>query len=176
MKIQLIFIPLTSLTILGGPAYAKVYLTVEQAQAIIFPNAKFTPDFRTLTNDQVKQIQHLSGAKVLNKELRVWRVSTGGWFIVDQVVGKHDFIPIAVGLDANGAVVGLEILEYREAYGDQVRNAAWRAQFTGKSPGDKLKLNKDIQNISGATLSCSHVTEGINRLLAAYGVVLAAKS
>ncbi len=27
----------------------------------------------------------------------------------------------------------MEILEYRESYGDEVRNPKWRAQFTGKT-------------------------------------------
>lgn len=173
MRAKLVFIPIAAIAIPGGPAYAKVYLTVEQAQATLFRNATFTPDFRTLTNDQTKEIQHRSGAQVLNKQIKAWKVSTGGWFFADEVVGKHDFIPIAVGLDASGAVIGIEILEYRESYGDQVRNTAWRAQFNGKRPGEKLKLNKEIQNISGATLSCSHITEGLNRLLATYEVVLA---
>jgi hypothetical protein len=57
------------------------------------------------------------------------------------------------GLDADGAVKRVEILEYREAYGDQVRNPTWRSQFTGKKHGARLTLTKDIQNISGATLS-----------------------
>ncbi|HMA81439.1 MAG TPA: FMN-binding protein, partial [Candidatus Binatia bacterium] len=34
-------------------------------------------------------------------------------------------------------------------------------------------LDKDIRNLSGATLSCQHVTEGIRRNLALYHVALA---
>ena len=108
-----------------------------------------------------------------NRDLKVWRVSTGGWFIADQVVGKHEYIPIALGLDANGAVKAVEILEYREAYGDSVRNPAWRGQFTGKKHGAQLTLAKDIQNISGATLSSRHITDGIKRLLATYAIAIA---
>ena len=35
-----------------------------------------------------------------------------------------------------------------------------------------LKLDEDIQNISGATLSCRHLTDGVKRLLALYDLVL----
>ena len=100
-------------------------------------------------------------------------MSSGGWFIVDQVIGKHEFIPFAVGLDAEGSVKQIEILEYREAYGSQVRNPAWRAQFTGKRHGAALTLQKDIPNISGASLSSRHITDGVKRLLATYAIVLA---
>jgi Na+-transporting NADH:ubiquinone oxidoreductase subunit NqrC len=33
-------------------------------------------------------------------------------------------------------------------------------------------LNEGITNISGATLSCRHVTEGVRRVLATYEVCL----
>lgn len=172
MKARLIFIPLAGIAIAGGPAYATVYLSVEQAQQIMFPGASFTPDNRTLTEDQVKAIEKMSGVPVRNKQLKVWRVSTGGWFIVDEVVGKHEYIPFALGIDAQGKVKDVEILEYREAYGDQIRNPEWRKQFVGQGPVTKLQLGKNIRNISGATLSSRHITDGVERLLATYAVVL----
>lgn len=172
MKTKLIFLPLAGIVLAGGPAYATVYLSVQQAQALMFPGATFQPAFVTLTDDQVKAIEHASGDHVLSRQLKAWRVSTGGWFIADEVVGKHEFIPFALGLDATGAVKGIEILEYREAYGDQIRNPEWQKQFFGKTAATKLKLGKDIRNISGATLSCEHITKGVDRLLATYELVL----
>jgi hypothetical protein len=171
MKHRLFFVPLASLATLGGPAYAKVFLTVEQAQALMFPGATLKPEFRTLTHEQAKAIEQASGVSVRNKEVKFWRASTGGWFIGDEVVGKHEFIPFALALDDQGTVKSVEILEYREAYGGQVRDPKWRSQFTGKQAGVKLRLDKEISNISGATLSCRHVTDGITRLLATYAIV-----
>ena len=40
-----------------------------------------------------------------------------------------------------------------------------RRQFIGKTVRDPVSLNQDIKNISGATLSCRHLTEGVQRLL-----------
>jgi hypothetical protein len=127
-------------------AYATTYFSVEQAQRAIFPGASF------------KSIGH-----------NVWRTSTGGTFIVDQVVGKHEFITMAVGLNANGTVKQIEIMRYNESYGYQVRDARWRAQFVGKSASSPLELNVDIRNISGATLSSKHITDAVKRLLETYG-------
>ena len=87
-------------------------------------------------------------------------------------MGKHDFIPFELGLDASGAVKAVEILEYRESYGSQIGNQAWRDQFTGKRHGAALTLTKDIQNISGATLSSRHITDGVKPLLATYAIVV----
>jgi Na+-translocating ferredoxin:NAD+ oxidoreductase RnfG subunit len=156
----------------GPPAYAAVYLTADQARAAMFPGAAFTPVFQDLTPAQAAAIQKQSGQKVADRRIRAWRASTGGWFVVDQVIGKHEFITYAVGLEADGAVRQIEILEYRESYGDQVRGAAWRAQFVGKRAGDPLRLGADIRNISGATLSSKHVTVGVKRILATHAVVL----
>jgi Na+-translocating ferredoxin:NAD+ oxidoreductase RnfG subunit len=172
MKSKFILLPVASVVVLGGPAFATVYLTIEQAQSLLFPGAKFESLTITLNDEQVKAIEHTSGVHVLSKQLKAWRVSTGGWFIVQEVVGKHEFIPFAVALDSHGAVRGVEILEYREAYGGQVRDAKWLEQFVGKQPGTRLRLGKDIRNISGATLSCKHITEGIGRVLATYEIVL----
>jgi hypothetical protein len=153
-------------------AHAEVYMTLEQAQAQMFPGATFSPDFRTLTEAQADQIEKLSGENVRNKEIKIWKVSTGGWFIADEVVGKHEFIPTALALNADGTVKDIEILEYREAYGSQIRDPAWRAQFTGKRNGDTLTLTEDIKNISGATLSSRHITGGVKRLLATYATII----
>ncbi len=172
MKSRFFLLPLASFVLPGGSAYATVYLSIEQAQALIFPGATFQPDTRTLTNEQAKAIEHASGVNVRSRQLKLWRVSTGGWFIVDEVVGKHEFIPFALALDDSGALKAIEILEYREAYGGQIREADWRKQFIGKQAGSKLQLNKTIRNISGATLSCKHITDGVNRLLATYEIVL----
>jgi Na+-transporting NADH:ubiquinone oxidoreductase subunit NqrC len=69
-------------------------------------------------------------------------------------------------------VTGIEILDYRETHGGEVRNTAWRAQFTGKRYGAGLRLGEDVQNISGATLSCKHIAEGVRRVLALHAVAL----
>lgn len=172
MRARFLLLPAATLVI-ASPVHATVYLSVEQAQALMFPGASFTQDFRTLTDDQASAIEKASDTNVRNRQLKVWRVSSGGSFIVDEVVGKHDFIPIALALDANAAVKSIEILEYREAYGGDVRNPKWLAQFDGKKNGATLQLTDDIQNISGATLSSKHITDGVRRLLATYAIVLA---
>ena len=152
--------------------YATTYLTIEQAQAAIFPQARFTPAPVTLTNAQRQAIEKACGVRVRSSEVLAWRVDGGGWFFVDEVLGKHEFITYAVGIDADGAVCGVEILDYRETYGGEVRNAKWRAQFTGKTAAAPLKLDQDIKNISGATLSSRHITDGVKRLLVTYDLVL----
>jgi Na+-translocating ferredoxin:NAD+ oxidoreductase RnfG subunit len=144
-------LPAAALITAASPAYAVRYMSIEEAQKQAFPSAKFT------------EVQ--AG--------RVWKAEAGGkvagFFIFDRVVGKHLYIDYVVALTPGGAVHSVEILEYRESYGGEVRSPSWLAQFVGKTSGSALKINGDIRNIAGATLSSTHITEGVKRILAAYG-------
>lgn len=157
----------------AAPSQAEVYFTLEQAQAALFPGETLTAHPVTLSDEQAASIEKASRVRVREKTVQAWKAAGGGWLLVDQVLGKHEFIHYAIALGPDGAVRRIEILEYRETYGGDVRNPLWRAQFTGKKAGAALKIDEDIDNISGATLSCVHITEGVRRLLATYATVLA---
>ena len=171
-KSEFAFFALPISALVAPSTFAVQYLTLDQAQRAIFPGKSLTAAPVKLAPAQHKAIEQASGVRVLHDEQQVWRVSGGGWFIVDEVVGKHEFITYAVGLNANGSVKQIEVMDYRETYGEQVRDEKWRAQFTGKKHGAALKLDDDIKNVSGATLSCRHITDGVKRLLAFHALVL----
>ena len=88
--------------------------------------------------------------------------------VLDHVVGKHLYIDYAVSIEG-GRIRRVDILAYRESYGGEIRSPSWLAQFVGKTGASPLKVGSDIRNISGATLSSLHVTEGVKRVLGAYG-------
>jgi Na+-translocating ferredoxin:NAD+ oxidoreductase RnfG subunit len=152
--------------------YAETYLTPEQAAAQMWPKKKLTAQTITLSEDQMKAIQKLSGVRVRNLTLQAWKVEGGGWLLIDNVIGKHEFIDYALAINADGSVKNVEILTYRETYGGEVRHAKWRAQFSGKTSASDLKVDTDIKNISGATLSSVSVTQGVKRLLHTWSLVL----
>jgi Na+-translocating ferredoxin:NAD+ oxidoreductase RnfG subunit len=124
----------------------------------------------------VTAIQKRSDVKVRKPAARMWTAIQGtnvaGVLFFDQVIGKHELIDYVLAVSPEGAVRQVEIVEYREHYGGKVRDAEWRAQFQGKTASDPVKLNGDIYNITGATLSCRHVTEGVRRLLATFDLVV----
>lgn len=154
------------------PAQARVYFTLEQAQQAMLPGQRLVPVPLRLTAAQQDAIEQRAG-RLRDGWPQVWRaVGSGSTFLVDQVLGKHEFITYALVIDRAGAVRGLEIMEYRESYGDEIRDPAWRGNFLGKTAASPLKLDADIPNISGATLSSKHVTEGVRRMLALYDVAL----
>jgi Na+-translocating ferredoxin:NAD+ oxidoreductase RnfG subunit len=158
-------------------SFAAEYLTVPLAQRDLFPDAdKFVDAKVTLTDAQRDQIKKLSGSRQRETEQAVWRAEKDGqllgWFIVDEVIGKHEFITYATAISPAGKVLGVDVLVYRETYGFQIRDAEWRNQFKGKTLGDPFKLDEDIRNITGATLSSRNVMNGVKRLLALAQVAL----
>ncbi len=166
---QWIWLPVAAIS---TSVYATSYFTVEQAQQALFSGEKLAPAFVTLSDEQMQQIMKMTDGNVFNKEIRAWKASGGGWFFVDEVVGKHELITYALALNADGSIRQIEIMDYRESRGYEIRTPGWRKQFVGKTLMDPIQLNQDIGNISGATLSCKHVTDGVKRLLAIYAVAI----
>ena len=167
-----------ALVSVAAPAHATQYLTVAQAQRQLFPAATgFIDRSLALNPAQRKAIARASGTSPGNSQA-VWEVrgpgGRQGWLFVDRVLGKHELITYALAVDASGTIRGIEVLDYRETYGGEIRNPRWRQQFVGKRAGAAFKLGGDIQNISGATLSSRHVTDGVRRLLATFELLLRA--
>lgn len=173
MRSQLFLIP--AALIAPAAARAEIYLDFEQAKQLLYPDpgVTFTQEFRALTDEQIDAVTKASDATVWERKVKVWRVSTGGWLFLDQVVGRDDWISFALAVDATGAVTGIEVLECLERW-NQVTMPEWRAQFKGRKRG-KIKLGENIEIISSTTLSSIHLTEGVNRLLATLNLVIAPK-
>lgn len=152
------------------PAWAVQYFTLPEAQAQLFPGAdRFDAVQPAVTPEQQRSINQASGLSGALPVRTTWRVSKAGqfqgWFIADHVIGKHDFIDFAVAVTPQGRIGGFDILTYRESYGGQVKSTAWRGQFAGKSGADPLAAGQDITVLSGATLSSSHLAQGVKRIL-----------
>lgn len=160
------------LTGLGNLAGGVTYLTTEQALALVFEDpASARRHVLTLDPAHRKAIEEKLEEKIDRREVVAFTgklKSTGspGVAMFDAVIGKHELIDYLVALDHAGKVRFIEILAYRESYGGTIRNQGWRDQFAGRSPKDPPDHGKNIINISGATLSCRHVTEGVRKLLA----------
>lgn len=162
----------------AASAQATDYLTVQQAQTLLLPGAStFAEQPLKLDDAQRDRIKSLSGLRQRWDVQKVWRAEKGGqlvgWFLVDEVIGKHEFITYATAISPDGKVLGVEVLSYRETHGGQIRDAAWRKTLVGKSLGDKFKLDEDVPNITGATLSCRNVMDGVKRMLAIHKLFLA---
>ena len=150
-------------------AFAVDYMSAEQAAQAMFPDAdRFESKQVNLDAAQLAQLASL-GVRARSARWTVQAAQRGaatlGYVVVDDVIGKFELITYAVGIGLDGAVKQLEILSYRESHGHEIRLAGWRRQFVGKTSAAPMRNGDDIANISGATLSCNHVTEGVKRIV-----------
>jgi hypothetical protein len=157
-------------------AFAVEYLSADQAAKLMFPEADSFAT-RTLRLDAAAlQTLAASGLKPRSAEWTVRAAQRGGktlgWVVADDVIGKFELIGYAVGLNLDGSVRQVEVLSYRESHGHEIRLPAWRRQFVGKTADAPLHVGEDISNISGATLSCTHVTDGVRRIVAVVHLAL----
>lgn len=173
MRLTLAASALAVMAAAPASAFAVDYLDAEQAAKLIFPDADAF-EARDVTLDAA-QLQQLDAqgvkARSAHWSLRVAKhgAATLGFVVVDEVIGKVELITYAVGVGLDGTVRQIEILSYRESHGYEIRLPAWRRQFIGKGSASPIKVGEDIANISGATLSCSHVAEGVRRIVAVVG-------
>ena len=110
-----------------------------------------------------------------SKEDAVQTVYTSetGYAVKVQTGGFGGTITMMVGVDKNGAVLGIDIISHTEtaSLGDvaaskNAKGQAFRAQYVGKS--GILAVNKDggqIDAITSATITSRAVTSGVNTAL-----------
>jgi Na+-translocating ferredoxin:NAD+ oxidoreductase RnfG subunit len=159
-------------------AHATDFLSVSAAQSLLFPKASSFVEHPLKFNAQQRdQIKSLAGVSQRTEEQQIWRAERDGqlqgWFIVDDVVGKHEFITYATAVSPDGRVLGLEVMSLRETHGGQIREIAWRKNFFGKTLASPFKLDEDVPSISGATLSSRNVLDGVKRQLVIHKLFLA---
>ena len=97
----------------------------------------------------------------------VWKISESnslvGVAILDNVLGKSLPITYLTCFNMDGQLINAHIVKYREDYGYEVGNKRWLNQFIGLDVNSDFIIGKNIDGISGATISVNSVTRGINR-------------
>lgn len=86
-----------------------------------------------------------------------------GFLILASSKGRFELFDYLVIYDTEFAVKRIEILTYRSNRGMAVTNRKWLMQYSGYKGGE-LNYGKDIQAISGATLSAQSLTHDIKIL------------
>ncbi|MCK6603033.1 MAG: FMN-binding protein [Bacteroidetes bacterium] len=134
---------------------------------------KVTLEYESLARKAVAQITGRISAWQIDSSaaipfIRVQSEGIAYTAFIDEVKGKTNRITYLLILDPAGVIVAIDVLVYRESYGGEIDYPVFKAQFEGKSARDLPVLNKNIRNISGATISCRSLTAGVAQLLRFY--------
>ncbi len=155
------------------PAHATDYFTPKEVLTKFFKRGDVDPHVTyksfKLTDDEATDIAKRLGvnASALKRD---WSIYVGaregqrvGYAVLDKEVGLHEYIDYGVRFGLSGAIEDVEIMAYRENYGDQVRQERYRRKFVGKTASDPIVAGRDIDIISGATYSSRSVALGVKR-------------
>ena len=149
-----------------------VLLTEIQAAREIFPEAvRSRVETRILSDDALHRLSRHLGRPVEGEARKVtlyW--DAGGKFLgyssVAEEIGKYRPITFMVGVTPQFTVRDVAVLVYRESRGGDVKRKRFLAQYRGKSAKSPIDSNRDIINISGATISVRSMNAGVKRVLA----------
>ena len=157
-------------------AQAAAFLTRPQALALAFPDARIERRAFALTDAQVRAVQARAKVKVESKLVAAyaaWRGDTlaGAAFFDSRTVRTMPAVLMVV-VRPDTTVGRVDVLAFHEPpdYGPPAR---WLGTFARRRLGDGLWPQRDLRNLSGATLSARAVTEGVRLALALYEVVAA---
>ena len=91
-----------------------------------------------------------------------------GYAVKVTASGSQGSIEMMVGVDAEGAVTGVSVVNHSETSGIGTKGVGVLDQFIGKSAADgTLTVGTNVDAITGATVSTKGVTAGVNAALAA---------
>ena len=78
---------------------------------------------------------------------------------------------IMVGVGSDGSVIGIKIVSHSETpgLGSRVDSDSFLGQYKGLA--GELTVGKDVDAITGSTISSKAVTKGVNSALAAFGSI-----
>lgn len=89
-----------------------------------------------------------------------------GYALVDKAKSKSYNFDYLVLLNSALEIININILIYREEHGNEISSKRWLKQFFGLGTNDHAVLQKNIDGISGATISVRSMTTEMNNLLA----------
>lgn len=150
--------------------HAEVFMTEEDALKIMLPKSeRIRKSVIRLSQEKKDAIEQRIGWKFPEESFDVHIGETGdkidGYAMVHNTIGKHKHMTYMVGVDTRGACTDVELLVFREARGSDVGRKRFNAQYEGKTVSDPIRINKDIINISGATMSVRSISAGVKRVL-----------
>ena len=174
----IIFLTLPALSVAEEKKFElSVYLTKKQALEIAFPGADSVDQKKIwLTDDQRVAIGQIILEKIEDQRITYYAGKKAdkpmGYMVIDHVIGKSFPMTFMVVLNLDGTVRNVEIMVYREPRGWEVKYKFFLIQFFGRNADSDFR---DINSITGATLSVRAMTKGVRKAVAAFKVLVLEK-
>jgi thiamine biosynthesis lipoprotein ApbE/Na+-translocating ferredoxin:NAD+ oxidoreductase RnfG subunit len=152
------------------PASGEVYLNEAQALAIVLgERAVVRKEQKTLDDVLRTKLERTSNLRFPESSYTFFIAARDGqaekYAIQMNEIGKTEPITFMVGLSPEGKVTDVLIMVFRENRGWEVKEKRFLNQFRGKTLHNSIRVDEDIINYTGATLSSKAVARGVKRAL-----------
>jgi len=176
-KVVKLAVSLAIICVIAGGGLALTYAATEKQIAkqareeemksnkAALPGVKSSDDFEA-RKDKMEE-----AGEVYEDVIKIYEGSKNGqevgWVIQVGPRGYGGPLVFAVGIDMKGKVTGLSIVDNKETpgLGQNVEKPEFQKQFKGKSTSDALEVGKDVDAVTGATISSKAVIEGVKGAL-----------
>jgi Na+-translocating ferredoxin:NAD+ oxidoreductase subunit G len=157
-----------ALTLAAAPVRAEVFYSVRDLLAQQFRSSERVSFVQVRpSTEQQQRIERQLGRALPKREYTFYVAMTAGrvdgYALFDEERGQHEPISFATFFDGQGSVTRVEVVAYREPYGDGIRAERFRKQFVGRRAQSGFAPDRDIDAISGATISSRSMCLGVQR-------------
>lgn len=99
---------------------------------------------------------------------------TSGYIIKTKTSGYGGDVLILTGINVDGTIAGMRVASQKETsgLGTKITEDEFGSQFKGLSADKELKLNEDVDQVTGATISSTAAINGINASIRLFESVL----
>ena len=143
-----------SLLLFPAVSFAEVYITSDEAIHRIFPSLEEYKTEKRVFNAQPVEIS------TIIKEGKII-----GWAVELDEPGKNKPITFLAGIDSQGKVSDVYVLEFRDLFGSEIKRRSFLKQFRDKSVNDPLAVGRDIDAVTQATISSRAATTAVKKAL-----------
>ncbi len=152
-------------------ASGQVFLDEKQASRIVLRGCDAVErEERTLTTEDRVQLEKTTGLRFPTPRYTFLIGKRGGrvcgYAAILEEIGKSEPITFMAGVDPEGRAGEVALMVFRESRGAEVREPRFTRQFKGKRLKDPIRINRDILNYTGATLSSEAMARGVKKALA----------
>ncbi len=156
-------------------SYERDFSTPERSLSLMFPGAKVIVKNIVISKDQKRMIEKIARSRLDSRLISVYLVKKGDQVIAYGYVDVHRVRThtesVLFVISPEGKIIAVEVLAFNEPL-EYMADEAWLDLFKGKSiDKDPLRLNRDIPNMTGATLTARGILKASRRALAIWKVL-----
>ena len=155
----------------GLHAGGQIYMTRAEALSRAFPAAhSFLERRHVLDKKEKALLEKKLQRKLGERGYLTWLALDAkgrplGFVVLTAEVGRTEPFFLMLATDCRGKLLHLDVLEYREPRGSEVRHQAFLRRYEGMDRHNLIKRLRRVPVVPGATLSCHAVSRAVKKAL-----------